>query len=141
MSETTTVTTPLSFEERMMAKLRDDIGAMMSDAELKAILERGIDKAFFQTRTIPSTDRWQSTTTKPSLVEEVIERHIKDRLTAAVEQWLRDNHDKVEALVLDAAKKGIGEAVLYSLEQRFNGLFQSALSMLPRNSNDGTYGR
>ena len=44
------ITKNTTFEERMFEQMREQMGTLLTEVELKAILEKSIDKAFFSDR-------------------------------------------------------------------------------------------
>ncbi len=47
-----------SFEEKVMGRIRESIGELMSDEDLKRIVEKGIDRALFERHEIG--DSWKA---------------------------------------------------------------------------------
>lgn len=118
-------TTP-DFNERMMNLLKEGIGTLLTDEDIRKIIEKGIDNALFQTRTVKSSG-WSGTTTELSIVDTVIQRHLEAKLKEQVEVWLKANPEAIEASVNSAIKAGISGCVIGFLDERFNYLFQNGI--------------
>lgn len=113
-----------SFEEKMMDRIRESIGDLMSDDDLKTILERGIEKALFQERSVEG--HWQ-TTKKPSVVDECIQIFLKERMLTEVKRWIEENPQKIEEAIEHTMKMGVAKCVDYALENRFHNMFQEMM--------------
>lgn len=125
----TEVQPPKTLEERITSRLHESIGDLITDADLKAVVERGIEQALFKPRLVEEF-RYGSrhTDTKPPLVDEQVAKLLTEKMREATDQWLKDNPEKIEAALREVMQRGVGSAMLYSLEQRFAGLFESALT-------------
>jgi hypothetical protein len=62
---TEAIQTSQSFDERMMAKIKESIGELVTDDELKKIIEKGMSMAFFEPRRSKSRDSWQESILPP----------------------------------------------------------------------------
>jgi hypothetical protein len=118
----------LSFEQKMLKRIQDSIGDLMSDDDLKKIMERGIDAALFQRRRVQRDyGRYDDL---PSLVEEATHRFLNDRLTVLIRAWMEDNKGAMEKIVQQTLAAGMGELVLQSLDQRFANAMPFILQQL-----------
>jgi ABC-type spermidine/putrescine transport system permease subunit II len=75
-----------SFEDRFMDKLREAMGAMMTEDELRKLIERGVEKFLFEPRRVTDTRGYSCTVEKPPLLQELLEKHLHDRMSAAWRQ-------------------------------------------------------
>lgn len=105
----TDVTTNQSFQERMFARIRDNMGDMMTDEDLKKIVETAVQKSFFELKKGPRYD----SPVGPSVFEELVRSAMQDRLEAAakasVDAWIAE-HPEDYAKALEAAlAKGVFE--------------------------------
>lgn len=113
-----------SFEEKMMDRIRESIGDLMTDEDLKKILEKGIEKALFQERSVEGR---YSTTKNPSIVDECITKFLQTRMNEEVGKWIKENPEKIEAAIQHTMQMGVAKCVDYALENKFNYVFQGML--------------
>lgn len=128
----TTVQPKPSLEERITSRLHESIGDLITDEDLKGMVARGIEAALFKPR-ITQTPRsygGYDTTTAAPLVDEQVVKLLGEKMRAGVDAWLAANPEKIEAALRDVMQRGVGNALLYSLEQRFAGVFESSLEIM-----------
>lgn len=95
-----------NFQERMFARIKENMGDLMTDEELKKLLERAVEDAFFKPR--EELDRWGARSgTKPPLFVETVQTLMKDRVDAQVKAWLDEHPDEVHKLIKDTLDQGI----------------------------------
>ena len=129
MSEQTAIAKTQTFEERLTDKIKESIGDLIPPEELKRILETGLNKIFFQSRVIPSSNSWGSPQSAPALAEELAAKFLKEAATELMTQFLKDNTDKIIEQLRPAFERQIGDHVL----DAFNRRAQSDLIMLGEN--------
>lgn len=122
----TAIATTETLEQRLTKRLHESIGDLITDADLKAMVERGMDKALFQPR--ESSERWGSP--RPPLVDALVERFLEAKMQAAVEQWLKDNPDKIDAMLQSAIQKGAGAAFMHYIDSKFALAFAAGVEQL-----------
>ena len=100
---TNAIATTQDFQQRMFEKIRDQMGSLLTDEELKALVETAINKAFFEERVDNSG---YNRVTKPSLFVELISAHVKDRINEQIGAYVVANASVFEKAVEDALAKG-----------------------------------
>lgn len=123
---TTEITTPQNFEDRLKARIKDSIGELVSDDDLKRIIERGIEDALFNPRRILTrTDSWgnKQYDTGPPLVQEIVTPLLREEMASAVAQWLRAHPDTVEKIIAESLGKGITAAVTKAIDEKMQHAF------------------
>ena len=133
-----------TLEERITARLHESIGELITDADLKGIVSRGIEQALFQPRKVVERSSYsgdyRNTVTLPPLVDELVAKFLTLEMTKAVEQWLKDNPALLAEALQHAVNAGAGAAMLRALDYRFASLFDSGIQslqaqgLLPRTS-------
>jgi hypothetical protein len=118
----------LSLEERINQKIHESIGDLITPEDLKRIVERGIESALFQPRQTPR--QYGGYDTKPSIVDEVVTRALETAMRDAVNAWVKDNPEKLEAAVKEAIARGAGESLLRAIDYKFAGMFDAGISHL-----------
>lgn len=113
----------LTFQQRIEEKIKDSFADLVTETELKAIVEKGIERALWQDRTIPTgkldyNSRPEIRTAGP-LVDEIVEKHLKSQIQAAVDLWIIEHPDELKKSAADAVQMGIAGCVLSQLDRRF----------------------
>lgn len=117
------LTKPKSFEEKITERLKETMSDLVTPEDLKKFVERGIEKALFEKRYKPNTDSWRSPSETPSIVEECVSKFIEEKVRTAVEQWLKENPEKIQKALDDAIQLGVAGCVMRTLDNRFQDIF------------------
>ena len=112
-----------SFDERIMDMMRENVGSLFTPEDLKKIVERGIEKLFFESRLVSSS--YGRNDFKPSLSEELVEKHIKEQVKIAIADWIQNNPEKILPIIETTINTGITKHIANAIESAFqNALFQ-----------------
>lgn len=103
---TTDVVENKSFQERMFDRIRDQMGDLMTQDELKKIVETAIDKAFFEP-VITKDGYGHVRDTQPPFFVSLIKKEVQDQVTGCIKAWLKENPEKVDQVINDAIGKGM----------------------------------
>ncbi len=119
-----------TLEERIAEKMADVVGDLITQADMLEIVEKGINKALFETRSRKS-DSWDIRTVQiPCLVDELTEKHFEKAMKAGVEQWLRDHPEVIRDAVSNAIDEGAFAAVRRVLDNRMETVFELAMGQM-----------
>lgn len=110
-----------SFDERMMDMMKENVGGLFTPEDLKKIVERGIEKLFFEARLINSN--YGRNDYKSSLSEELVEKHMKEQVRIAIAEWIKDNPEKILPIIENAINKGITTHIMNAVENFFSNTF------------------
>jgi hypothetical protein len=110
-----------TFEQKMMDRIRDSIGDLMSDEDLKKICAAGVEKALF-TATL-KRDGWNNTREDYSIVEKAAREFLDARMRAAIEKWLAENPDAFQKAIDAAVKAGVAGCVDATINLKFGHIF------------------
>jgi hypothetical protein len=109
------IETSKTFQERMFERIREQMGDLMTDDDLKKIVETAMQKAFFEERI--TFDSYNRSTTAPPVFVELIRKQLEEQVAGAVRDWLRANHDEVVKQIDAAIAKGMFGLVRQHMEQ------------------------
>lgn len=102
---TTAIDKPKTLQERVGDRIRDQIGDLMTDEDLKLLVDKALHEAFFTERV--DRDSYGSVRgTKPAPVVELVRELLKARVDAACSTWLAEHKDKLGQHIDDAVGKG-----------------------------------
>ena len=143
MTEITNVTvTPKTFEEKMHAKIKESLGDFIDDEALRKVIDRGIEAALFEPRTITTLDDWGRSTKviQPPLVQEVLVTALEPYVKVAVDNLITERSDEVVALVQKVLQEGAGDLLLKTISSKFSSelsMFESSLIQRIHNAGGG----
>lgn len=107
-----------NFEERMMSKIKESIGDMITDDELKKIVERGIEKAFFEPKMRKDQYGNREITDEPLAIRAVRE-FARKKADETVEKWIKENPQKIGEILDSVLRDGIVKIVTQTIDQMF----------------------
>lgn len=132
MSES--LTTPASFEDKMMARIKESMGDLMTDDQLRGILEKGVEKAFFERRTVDAGG-YNNRREVPSLADQAVKAYLEERMQATVKEWIAANPEKMQEVIQNMIDKGLLQSVAAAFENVFRGSFQCFIDHLQNQIN------
>ena len=125
-----------TFEERMFDKIRSQMGDLMTEDELKAILEKAVDKAFFSQRTMRVD--YRDVVKEPVFIE-LIRDEMKPLIHAELRVWLAENQETVgsilHAVIGESAKQMVANAFDNLMSDAFGSFAFSLRDRLMQNHN------
>ena len=101
-SGSTELAKPMDFKGRFTEKMKGSIDSLISEGELKEMVENCFNKTFFEGRRVSTG---YNTTEHLSLVEEVT----RELLTKEVNNWVSDHLSKNKDLISEILEKHIEE--------------------------------
>lgn len=111
-----------AFAERIFDRIKDGLGDLMSDAELKVLLDRAIEEAFFKPR---RTGPDYNPTHHPPYFVEMVRDLMKEAVEKQVKEHFTANAELIKEQVAETLQQGIGQAVLKALAAQWQDpLFQ-----------------
>ena len=122
----TEIQTSKSFQDKMYEKVRDNIGDLLSDEDLKKIINAAIEKAFFDKVIIPSDSSWGSDREKQSLFVANIRELLKEDVHKIMHEWIEEHKKEVQEI----AKEECGRMLLDCIKQYMTGQLQDSFYTL-----------
>lgn len=110
------IETTKDFQERMFEKIRSQIGDLMTQEDLKKIVEAACKKAFFEPVTI-NHGYGRTEETPPHFVK-LMTSLLEKQVNVAVAQWVQDHPAEIEAVLKGVIEKGIVSIVTSYFDQR-----------------------
>lgn len=109
-----------SFQEKMFKRIRDSMGDLMSNEDLKKVVESALQKAFFEERIDTSGYHEKKI---PALFIELIKEHLGAQVKVVCEEYIKNNPDKINAAIQDSVGKGFLNLMTTWLDTKLNGAF------------------
>ena len=103
-----------------MARIKDSIGDLITDAELKALVDKGLQEAFFAKRY--ETINYNQVEKPPVLVD-IIKTLMESSVREAVGEWVKEHPTEIKSAVSDVIQQGVGSAVIQAFNSRLSADF------------------
>lgn len=110
-----------TFQERMVERLKDNIGELMTDEEAKQLVDRAINQIFFQER--PSTSSHYNAPKRPPFIHELLADSLQPIVERQIKAWIDEHQEEVLATIQRVVQEGLGTAMVKSL----NNIFQNQM--------------
>jgi len=102
----------------MFERIRESMGEFLSEDDLKELLERTIEKSFFEERIVLSSSYYDRDKKKPSLFQELVTEQVQPMVEKAITAWLQDNSEQVTTTIDAVLKDGLLSALSKAIEQK-----------------------
>ena len=118
-----------TFEEKMKDRIKESIGDLIGDEDLKKLLDAAMHDVFFK----PSKIKVNSWDTKdgPSFLQEIVKELMEDKVRDAVQVYINTHTDEVNKIIEDVVTEGAGMAMVKAMNQLFSNqmyMFQSNIA-------------
>lgn len=104
------------FEANIKARLTKDIGDLIPDDVLKSMVDKAMQKAFFEDQIVTTGSYSRNEVRKPAEFVEIIKQLMRERVKISVDSWVTENQDKVMELFEQIVKDGMTKTVLEHLD-------------------------
>ena len=111
---------PQNFEEKMRNRIRESIGELIDDETLKKLIKVATEDVFLKPR-IEGTIYHKEE--KPSFLCELIKELLSEKVKEAVDEYINNHPEEVAKTIKEVINLGIGNALLYSFESKFQQEF------------------
>jgi hypothetical protein len=129
MADTTSALTEnKAFAERIFDRIKDGLGDLMTDDELKILLDRAVHEAFFKERTVPNGH--YGTKQEPAYFVQMTRDLLQKEVQAQVAEYIEVNRDAIKEKVAEVLQQGMGEAVLKAISFQLQAPLMSLHSSL-----------
>lgn len=109
-----------TFEQKMLDRVREGIGDLITDEQLKNLIEKGIDDVFFKEPKDYCGNRREK-----SLIEKMIDASIKENVEKLVKDHIKlhmeANKEQFVKQIDDAIRVGFGTMFMQALDSKFSG--------------------
>lgn len=123
------VQTSRAFQERMFDRIREQMGDLLADAELKALVDSAINKAFFEPVEQRNSYGHVVATHPPHFVA-LVERHMRDEVKSAIDLWLKQHPDVVKDVLDQAIARGLTQMISSYIDSKFQWPLQQLMNNL-----------
>ncbi len=131
MSEALELSKPLY--ERVYERIRDSIGDLMTDEDLKKLVDQAAQKAFFEPQP-PKTTGYGARPEPPFLVEKITEL-LETQVRKAADEWIKEHPEEINKIIDEQLGNGFTkiiasylDAKMYSALHDFGQQFKAQLA-------------
>ena len=103
------LTTTADFQTRMFERIREQMGDLLSEEDLRKLVEKAVEKAFFEERIERQT--YGRDIVHPPAFVEMVKVEAKPMVQAAVDKWMRDNADEMGERIDQIIRDGIAGVI------------------------------
>lgn len=111
-----------NFQERMMERICESIGELMTDEELKQVVDKAVDQVFFQNITLK--DGFYSKEVPP-VIHGVIKELLAEKVNKIVDEYIQTHTIDAERIIKQVTQEGLGMAVIRAFSAKFQGALQT----------------
>ena len=90
----------------------------MTDEELKDLVNRGLEEAFFRERKV-TTDSWGHTKIEPPFLHEILKELMIESVDKHVSEFINEHPDDVMKAIKEAHSLGMGNAIMLAITNKF----------------------
>ena len=111
------LTTKLTFEQKLEQRIRESIGDLMADEDLTKLVNRAVEKLFFEPRKVSNGYREEL---HPSWLEDTVKTLVGDKMLEAVKAYVAEHQDEVQRLVRETLEVQAGALVMAAMNNMFS---------------------
>ena len=108
-----------TFQQRLATRIRESIGDLMTDEDLKKLVERGLDEMLFDKREKPDPQRSYSTLPVPPLMHELLKEALYEQIKDQVRAFVGQNNGKILEAVDQMLKEGAAKMMVRAINDVF----------------------
>ena len=116
MTETTAITTPQTFQERMYGRVKELLGELLTEEEAKQLVDKAIQDALFSSKKIYNSYGSLVREEPPQFVE-LVKNEIEPIVKNAVDKWIVEHQEDINQTIEKVIQDGILSACYRSFEE------------------------
>lgn len=125
----TEIATSKTFQERMFERIKEQMGDLLTEEDLKKMVDAAMQKAFFES--VKNLNSYGSVVSEsPSAFITMIKKATEDQVTSAVKEWIKEHPEEITRALNEALEKGMFKMALSYFEQRTYGPMQELVMKL-----------
>lgn len=111
-----------SFEEKMRERLRESIGELLSNEDLRKLIITGVNDVFFTEHEIGNG---YNKKVSPALVQSMVKEYIKPMVEEEVQNWIKEHSEEIKEEVNRMVNEGAGYHMIKGIEAFFKDSFEN----------------
>jgi len=118
MNTNTTLAEQKTFEQRMIDKVKNDIGDLITNEELSKIVAKAMDEIFFAKK-VEKDYYGNIKSSKPALVEDMVKDLMKPEVEKAVEHYISEHKEEISEMIQTCVQNGMAGAITTAINNFF----------------------
>ena len=111
----------IEFENKIIEKIKENIGELMTNEDLSRIVHRAVEETFFKPVILK---KGYHEVEKPPVIHQILEKLLYDSVSSSVHEYIKENNEVVNNLIKETLSKGFGTMLINSFSMMFqNELF------------------
>ena len=102
------IQTSKTFEQRMFERIREQMGDLMTEEDLRKLVDTAMHKAFFEPTVVQSSGYYNSTPeVRPPLFISMIQKEVESKVRQEIVRWLEEHPEEVSKAIKETIEAGI----------------------------------
>lgn len=110
-----------NFEEKMKDRIKESIGDLITDEELKKLLDAAMYDVFFKPSKV-KVNSWE-TTDGPSYLQAIVKELLDKTVRSVIKDYIVNHTEEVEKTIKTVVENGIGAAMMSAFSSMFSTQF------------------
>lgn len=111
------LTTTADFQTRMFERIRDQMGDLLTEEDMRRLIEQAVQKAFFEERI--ERKAYGSDVRYPAAFVEMVKNAAKPMIQTAVDAWVAENKDKLAEKIDAIVREGVAGVLVSHINFKF----------------------
>lgn len=117
MTETTSITSSQTFQERMYERVKESIGELLTEEEAKQLVDKAIQDALFTPKKI--TNYYGNIVGEEnSKFVELVKERVEPIIKNSIDNWIAEHQDEVNEIIEKVIQDGILSACFKAFEDK-----------------------
>lgn len=109
------------FQERIFERIKESIGELMTEEELKKLVEASMHKAFFEK--VEEVDRWGSKKVGDPLIVVELRKLMELQVKEALKIWMEEHKEEIGEMIDTLMREGLLNALVKEFNNTMNQSF------------------
>ena len=109
-----------SFQEKISDKIKESIGDLITDEDLKPLVEKSIEQLLTEDRIVPRGGSSYGNDTLPPLLQEILMPILRTQISKAVDAHIAEHPEIFTSFIEGAIKDGFLQMMIIHLNNRLN---------------------
>lgn len=131
------VVTQQSFQERMMDRIRSSMGELMTEEELKKVVEKALNEAFFKGYEVQINK--YNTKVEPPLIHKLIKELLTEQIKTLLIEYMKVHKVEINQMIDKTVQEGLGLAFMRAISSMFKGTLNNFKYNIEQSINSGSF--
>ena len=114
-----------NFEEKIKARMRENIGDLMPDEVLAEMVKKALNEMFFTRREKKGNSHYSRTEVLPSWFEDEVVKELKDKVLIEVKTAINEKRDEIKKAAIELITTNLGTMVAKTICDVITGVPQT----------------